>query len=136
MLSNASKYAVKAMHFLVRNSSLNHKILSKDIAEATGVPKPFLSKILQQLSSKDYVSSAKGRTGGFYLTEEQRNRSILDIIIEVEGKDVIQHCILNLENCDESNPCAIHHFIASAKHDLRQSLKAIKLADLKADSID
>lgn len=136
MLSHASKYALKALHYLVKNSSVENKVLSMEIASATAVPKPFLSKILQQLSMKDYVSSAKGRKGGFYLTEKQKERSILDIIIEVEGKDAIRHCILNLDHCDESNPCAIHHFVSEAKSNLHHSLKGIRLSDLQVESFD
>lgn len=135
MLSNSSKYALKAVNYLVVESSPKRKLLSTQIAEATGVPKAFLSNILHLLSQKDYVSATKGPKGGFFLTEEQKKRSIMDIIVEVEGKDTIGQCILNLDHCDANNPCAIHHFIERAKTDLHHSLSAIRLSDLDMDSI-
>ena len=135
MLSNASKYALKAMNYLVKNTSPKNRLFSKEIAEATDIPKAFLSKILHQLSQKNFVSAVKGPKGGFFLTDEQKENSIMEIIIEVEGKDTIGQCILNLEHCDASNPCPIHHFIERAKNDLHRSLRGIRLSDLDMESI-
>ncbi len=134
MLSNASKYAVKAINHLVLNSSEENKLLVKDIAELLDIPKPFLSKILQQLSGGNYISSAKGPGGGFYVTAEQLEGSILDIIVEIEGKDRFKQCALNFDDCNESKPCAIHHLIATMKDGLRKAYKDIRLKDLKSEN--
>ena len=131
MFSNSSKYAIKALAYIVNYSSYENKLLVKEIATKIEVPKPFLSKILQQLSSKDYLSSAKGRKGGFYITEKQLNNSILDIIIETEGKDRLKECVLNFDNCNTLNPCPVHDLIAASKDSLRQSFETTKLEDLR-----
>lgn len=132
MLANSSKYAVRAIDYLVLNSSENHKLMVKDIAEEIGVPKPYLSKLLQQLSAKNLISSTKGPGGGFFITEDQLEGSILDIIVEVEGKDRLKRCALNFDNCDESHPCVIHHMIATPKEALWKAYKEIKLRELKS----
>ncbi|MAP55088.1 Rrf2 family transcriptional regulator [Altibacter sp.] len=132
MLLHSSKYAVKALVYLVANASEEKKLLVKDIAEATEVPQAFLSKLFQQLAAKNLISSTKGRHGGFYLTDAQLQHSVLDIIIELEGKDRLQECALNLENCDAQNPCAIHELIVEEKSALRERFKNITLAHLKA----
>ena len=130
MLSNSSKYVVKALVHLVNHSSEGNKVLVKHLARATEVPQPYLSKLLQQLTTKDYLSSIKGRNGGYFITEAQGENSVLDIIVEIEGKDTLELCILNFENCDSKKPCLIHHLIASQKDALRKSFKTIKLKDL------
>ena len=130
MLSNSSKYAVKALVYLVNHSSEKNKVLVKHLAKATEVPQPYLSKILQQLTAKNYLSSIKGRNGGYFITEAQGENSVLDIIVEIEGKDQLQLCILNFEQCNSQNPCPIHHLVASQKDALRKSFKTIKLKDL------
>jgi Rrf2 family protein len=134
MLANSSKYAIKALHHIVLNASEEHKLLVKDIAAATDLPQPFLSKILQQLATKNLISSSKGRRGGFYLTEAQLEGSILNVIVEIEGKDRLKMCAINFDNCDASNPCPIHHLIAAEKEELRHRYQQIKLADLKQNS--
>ena len=130
MLSNSSKYAVKALAHLVNHSSIDKKILVKDLAKAAKVPQPYLSKILQQLTAKDYLSSIKGRNGGYFITKAQGENSVLDIIVGIEGKDQLQQCILNFEYCDNENPCSIHQLVAFQKDALRKSFKTIKLKDL------
>jgi Rrf2 family iron-sulfur cluster assembly transcriptional regulator len=130
MLSNSSKYAIKALVHLVNHSSEDNKILVKNLAKATEVPQPYLSKLLQQLTAKNYLSSVKGRNGGYFITESQGENSVLDIIVGIEDKDILQQCILNFENCDNKNPCSIHHLVASQKDALRNSFKGIKLKDL------
>jgi len=130
MFANASKYAIKALCVIVSQTSPENKLLVKEIAEQIEVPKPFLSKILQQLSSKEFISSTKGRHGGFYIEGKQLEHSLLDIIVEVEGKNKLQRCAINFDQCDAQNPCPIHHFIATAKNELQENIKNIKLKDL------
>lgn len=130
MLSNSSKYALKAVVHLVNHSSEDNRILVKHLAKATEIPQPYLSKILQQLTAKGYLSSIKGRNGGYFVTKAQSEHSVLDIIVGIEGKDQLQLCILNFEHCDNKNPCSIHHLVASQKDALRKSFKTIKLKDL------
>lgn len=131
MFTNASKYAIKALCVIVEQTSVERKLLVKEVAEQTGIPRPFLSKILQQLSSKKFISSTKGRHGGFYIEEKQLENSLLDIIIEVEGKNRLQRCAINFENCDSDNPCPIHNFISAAKNELQENIRNIRLRDLR-----
>lgn len=131
MLASSSKYAIKALVFLVNNSSEKNKIQAKHIAESTEVPKPFLSKILQLLASRGYLSSTKGPNGGFYVSKVQLENSLLDIIVAVEGKDRMHQCAISFEECDTQNPCPLHNLIAPASQELRQSYSRITLVDLK-----
>ena len=134
MLANSSKYALTALIFLVNNSSKEDKLQAKYIAESTGIPKPFLSKILQVLATKNYLSSSKGPNGGFYISESQLSHSLLDIIVEVEGRDRMHQCALNFKECDTQNPCPIHNIIAPAANELRQNYERTTLKDLKQES--
>jgi len=131
MLSNSSKYALKAVVYIATKSSAENKLLVKEIAEKTNVPKPFLSKILQQLAANDLLSSTKGPHGGFFITENQLKNSVMDIVIETEGRDKLQQCFLNFENCNSQNPCPVHDFIAPAKEALRKSLQQVTIKELK-----
>jgi len=130
MLANSSKYAVKAIVYLVNNSAQDEKKLAIEVAKCAEVPKPFISKLLRQLSSKKLISSSKGPNGGFYISEDQLKGSLLDIIVEVEGKDRLSQCALNFENCNEEKPCPVHHLIALEKASLHNKFKGILLKDL------
>jgi len=131
MISNPSKYAIKSLVYIISNSSEGKKLSGKNIAEAVNVPKPYLSKILQLLSTKNYVSSTKGPGGGFYVTDKQLDNSIYDVIVETEGKDKLALCLLSFENCNTDNPCPVHDIIAPQKNALRDTFKHIRLRDLR-----
>ena len=130
MFSNSSKYAIKALIHLVSFSSEDNKITVKHLAEATAIPQPYLSKILLQLTAKDFLSSTKGPHGGYFILKAQQENSLLDIIVEIEGKDTLLLCVLNFENCNATEPCPIHNFVAQQKDGLRFSLQNIKLKNI------
>ena len=131
MFANTSKYALKALHYIAVHSSEEQRVLAKDVALALELQKPFLSKILNQLSPKDFIQSVKGPYGGFYLTKEQKDRSVMDIIVELEGRDSFSQCILNFENCNELNPCPIHKLVAFEKESLHTAIQNVRIADLQ-----
>lgn len=133
MLSHTSKYALKALHFISKAASEKQKLPAIEIAERTGIPKPFLSKLLKQLASIDLVSSQKGPNGGFYLNHDQMEKTIMDVIIHLEGKDSFKACILNFEACNEQEPCPIHSLVAKEKSGLRAAINRIKISDLSDD---
>ena len=131
MFAHSSKYALKALHYIAKNGSSENRLMAKDIAKAVDIPKPFLSKILKQLALNNFVTSVKGPYGGFYLTDDQLKNSILDVIVELEGRNRFSQCVLNFENCNEKNPCPIHHLVIEEKNGLSQVIKNTLISDLK-----
>jgi len=133
MVSHTSKYALKALHFISKTTIEGDKLPAMEISRRTGIPKPFLSKMLKHLASLGFVSSSKGPRGGFYLDEDQMNRSVLDVLVQLEGKDSLRNCILNFDACNEEKPCPIHILIADEKSRLRASIQNIRISDLSDD---
>lgn len=130
MLSKSAQYAVKALVYLASHSDVNNKVLAARLAAQVDVPKPFLSKILQQFSAADIVSAVKGPRGGFYLTPKQKQNSLYEIMVVADGKDILGRCVLGLHQCDSENPCTIHHLIVDSKTALRDNLASISLAEI------
>lgn len=113
IFSNTCQYAIKACIVLANERK---RIGIKDISQKIGTPVAFTSKILQQLTKKQLISSGKGKGGGFYLTDEQfENLTIKDIYENFEGKEVLTSCLLGLKQCSAEDPCPIHHFAAAIK---------------------
>ncbi len=115
MLTNQSKYAIRAVLYLAVYTDITKKMGSKEVAEMIKVPAPFLAKILQKLVKKNIISSTKGPRGGFYLTEKNQLRSMLDIVAVIEGVEILSDCFLGLPRCGDENPCAIHHIVSPFK---------------------
>lgn len=130
MLSNASKYAIRAMLYLAQNSSPTNKIGAKFIADELETPQPFLAKLLRQLSTNRLVSSTKGPNGGFYLSDENKEKYLWDVIVCIDGGYKFEQCFLGLSKCDHKNPCPVHHIVSPFKEELLDNFKGKTINDL------
>ncbi len=133
MLSTKCKYAIRALIYLSLNSSIFRKINIIHIGEALDIPVPYLRKILQDLVPKNIVSSTKGPNGGFYMTEENKNTSLMRVVEVIDGLRFFDTCGLGLRQCTESNPCPFHDDYKEIKDRFKGMLIDKSLADLAAD---
>lgn len=130
MLSNASKYALRAVLYLAQNSSKKKKFGAKAIAEELETPQPFLAKLLRQLASNKLVSSTKGPKGGFYLTDVDKENYLWDIIVCIDGGYKFEQCFLGLSKCDSKNPCPVHYVVAPFKDKILKEFKEKTIDEL------
>ena len=133
MYSQACKNAIRAVIYLSVNSSEDNPIGIKEISNELGVTYHFLAKIMQQLAKQNLVSSMKGRGGGFYLSKKNKKMKLADIIVAIDGQDVLTGCVLGFDKCNAKNPCVFHEEVVHFRENLnnflvRQSLDAV--ADL------
>lgn len=128
IFSHTCQYAIKACIVLAKEK---RKIGIIDISEIIETPTAFTSKILQQLTKKQLISSEKGKGGGFYLNDEQfENLTIKDIYENFEGEEALTYCLLGLRQCNSENPCPIHH-LAVAVREKVMIMFQYKIKDLK-----
>lgn len=109
MLSNACKYAIRSILYLGIHSDETKKIGVKVIAEDLETPQPFLAKLLQQLTKSKLVSSTKGPNGGFYLSDQNKQNSVWDIVENIDGTEKFEQCFLGLSRCSDEKPCPVHY---------------------------
>lgn len=109
MLSNTSKYAIRAAIYLALKEENNKKTDIKTIASALNIPSPFLAKILQVLAKQKLLKSTKGPNGGFSLARDANEISMYEIVTIIEGKDIFDQCLISLRTCNEEGvPCPMH----------------------------
>ncbi|HEY5687288.1 MAG TPA: Rrf2 family transcriptional regulator [Yeosuana sp.] len=133
MISNSSKYAIKAVLYLALHSSEENKIMVKDIAEPINVPQAYIAKLLQELAKRKLISSTRGPKGGFYLSEEDKNGKVLNIVSAIDNEKKLNACILSLEHCNENKPCPLHHIISPSRSILMKNLKIKTIDELSQD---
>lgn len=121
MFSNSTKYAIRTIEYLLLNQE-NDKLSVIKLATELDIPQPYLSKIMQQLSKGDIISSTKGRGGGFYLSPQNMKRPLIDIVICIEGHNVFDKCVLGLNQCSDDNPCLLHTHFKIFKESLEKSI--------------
>ena len=133
MLSNSSKYALKAVLFLAVNSDGNKKILAKNLSEPINVPKAYISKLLQKLAKHNIVSSTRGPSGGFYLSNKNRSVRLLEIVNIIDGENRLTSCMLSLNKCNAEYPCPMHDLIGDTKTHFLRNLEETTVEDLASD---
>ena len=133
MLSNSSKYALNAVLYLAVHSTYENKILAKEISESTKIPRAYLSKLLQELTRHNLICSVRGPHGGFYLTDENRAVSLLQIVTLIDGDNRLTSCVLGLHKCDNKNPCPLHDLVGETKTNFVKNLEETTVQDLVAD---
>lgn len=96
--------------FLVAQRSQEGKFVGiKEVVEGLDAPQHFIAKILQDLTKRGFLTSAKGPNGGFLVNDEQRQTTLLDIVYALDGDKIITSCCLGLKDCSEKNPCPVHN---------------------------
>jgi len=109
IFSKTCEYAIRAVFYLAHKSSTGSKTGIRDIASGIDSPELYLGKILQDLSRKGLISSAKGPHGGFYLSPEMLEQPLIEIVKAIDGDDLFLGCGLGLKQCSEINPCPLHN---------------------------
>ncbi|TBN02475.1 Rrf2 family transcriptional regulator [Hyunsoonleella flava] len=133
MLSNSSKYAVKAVLFLALHSSEENKIVVKDIAAPINVPLAYIAKLLQELSKENIISSTRGPKGGFYLSDSNKEQPVINILKIIDGEKRLTSCMLSLEKCNEEKPCPLHNILSSSRQTILKSLQEKTINELALD---
>ncbi|MBE0424722.1 MAG: Rrf2 family transcriptional regulator [Lutibacter sp.] len=136
MLSNASKYAILSTLYLAEHSNEERKISVKEIAENIDVPSPFLAKLFQQLVRGKIISSSKGPHGGFYLSEKNKQKNVLDIIDNIDGLNKLNGCFLGLNECDSTNPCPVHFIVVPFKNNILAKFRDLTIMEFAKEIAD
>ncbi|NDV45302.1 RrF2 family transcriptional regulator [Flagellimonas sediminis] len=118
MLTNAGKYAIRAVMYLAIHSNANKKMGAKTIAGALDIPQAFLAQLLRTLTTDRLISSSKGPGGGFYLEDADREHTLWQVIVSIDGEHRFHECFLGLSICDDAHPCPVHHLVSPFKKEL------------------
>ena len=108
MLSLTCKTAIKSVIYLASKFNSGEKAGIKEIAEFIGASEHTVGKMLQTLVKEKVINSAKGPTGGFYITARQKLQPIIAVIEAIDGKEVFNQCVLGMSKCAATHPCPIH----------------------------
>jgi Rrf2 family protein len=117
------------MFLLAQLSEEGRYVGIKEIVAGLDAPQHFIAKILQDLTKRGFLSSAKGPNGGFLVTATQQKTSLLEIVFAIDGEKIITSCCLGLKDCSEKNPCPVHEEYKGIRKKLRTMLSNTKVAD-------
>jgi Rrf2 family protein len=130
-LSQTTGYAIRALACL--HECGDGLMLAKDVARCTGIPLPYLQKILRDLGRSGLIEAHRGMGGGFALRKPPEKISFYDIARFVDGNDVVPACLLGIGEdspCQTSTRC--HRLWAAERRRLIRLLKSLTLVDARS----
>ena len=139
MLTQRSRYALRAMLMLARSPAAIPLPMSRIAAEAKG-PRKVLEFILAALRAAGLVLSYRGRVGGFRLSRPPHLVSFGEIIRVIEGPLALVPCVSRTayrrcEDCVDEAECAIRRAMLVVRDDTARILDGTSLADGTADDL-
>ncbi len=103
---------------------------AKDVAVATGIAPPTVSKLLKLLSKAEIVTSTRGANGGYRLSRGPAAISAAAIIDALEGPVSITECSASDSNCDFESTCNVGSAWQRINVAIRRALDDVTLEDL------
>jgi len=135
MISQTARYALHILGFLVGRRG--EVARGAEIAEATGVPVSYLSKILNQLRKVGVVDSQKGWRGGFRIREEALDRPVRDVVVALDGAGSVDRtdCVFGMPTCDSERPCPLHPHWEAIRDRFTAMVTDTRIRDLGGEAV-
>lgn len=140
MLTQRSRYALRAMLFLAEAKPGSGPVPMTRIAETANVPRKFLELILAELREAGLLVSHRGKHGGYRLARPVRLISLGDIIRTIEGPLALVPCVSRTAyrpcgDCHEEASCAIRRAMARVRDETARILDGTSLAEAAAQEL-
>lgn len=106
-------------------------VSAAELACASGIAPPTVSKLLKSLAKAQLVHSARGVHGGYRLARTAKEISATEVIDALEGPVSITECSASDSNCAYEHHCNVGNAWQRINIAIRRALDDISLADLQ-----
>ncbi len=136
MLSNKTKYALKAMLFLASKYPAKEPVLIAEVAHKESIPKKFLEAILLELKNKGFLQSKKGKGGGYLLMRSPDQISFGEVIGIFENPFAAMPCLdsskhRRCDECRKGSVCGIQRVMQEVYQTTSGILNVTTLQDVQ-----
>jgi Rrf2 family iron-sulfur cluster assembly transcriptional regulator len=129
IINRSTQYTLQVLMHLVAHPS-SRPVLARELAEELHIPSPYLAKLLQQPCRVGWLSSTRGRGGGFTLSPGTENITLLEILMLSRGERISHECLLGFKECDDKTACVMHQHWKPIKQELLGQFGGYTLAQL------
>lgn len=101
------------------------------VSDCTGIPKPYLAKVIARLADSGILLSRRGVGGGIQLARPLSDISLYDISVAIEGADFLSCCLLGANECTDMRACPTHVFWKGERARIRDELERTTLDKIR-----
>jgi len=127
-LSKLTDYATVILSFMARDNTQVHAAM--EIASATGIALPTVSKILKLLVNAKVLMSTRGAKGGYALARTPDKITIAAVISALEGPIALTECSISQQGCEQASGCEIRGNWNLINTTIHNALESVTLADM------
>jgi Rrf2 family protein len=131
-LSRRGDYVTRAALNLARAFGADGYQKIREVVAGTEIPPTFAAQILADLVRAGLAASKAGKKGGYRLTREPDQVSLLEVIEAAEGPLRPDHCALGTGPCRWDQVCPLHETWSEATTRLRTVLSEASLGEVAA----
>lgn len=103
---------------------------AREMAEATALPAPVVSKMLKHLAQTGLLASHRGAKGGYALVRRPEKVSVAEIIEALEGPIALMECTAGPGHCEQEASCQVREPWQRINRAVESTLDRVTLADL------
>ncbi len=129
-LSKLADYGIVVMTYLAEGPAEVRAAV--DVAGATRVAVPTVSKVLKRLSRAGLLVSIRGAKGGYRLARGPAAISIAEVIHALEGPLAMTECVSDAGSCSQEPYCAVRGNWQRINETVQRALAEVSLADMVA----
>ena len=138
MISQRARYAFKAVVALAR-AKPGEGMQIKQLCEQEKLPRKFLEQILLTLKAAGYISSRRGRDGGYEILKAPAKIMIGPMLRAVDGPIAPLPCLSRTayrrcDDCRDEASCELRIAFDKAYSDYLATLEHLSLADIMRQS--
>jgi Rrf2 family protein len=127
MISQTAEYALRAVLYLGNHEGM--ALTTHQIAKATRLPAGYLSKVLQSLGKAGIVHSQRGLHGGFTLTRDMKELTLLDVVNAVDPLHQVNCCPLGIPS-HQKKLCPLHQRLAEVVDNTEKIFSEVSFAEI------
>ena len=129
ILNKTTEYALNVLSFM---ATRNKEIYPAEcLYKELNIPRQYLRRLLTDLSKKGFITSIRGRNGGFVFSRDLSTINFAQVIEAMEGTGAMKTCLLGFTACIVDHPCVMHDLWTEARSRMLEILTNTSLADLK-----
>ncbi len=132
-LTRAADYGVRVMIQLAAPPA-GGRVSLLPLAQATGAPESFLSKVLQALGRAGLITSRRGQSGGFRITPHGNIATMREVIEAIDGSICLNVCLMHGRSCLRKPRCPAHPVWVRAQQAMLEVLSNTTVAAMAAQT--
>ena len=127
--SKTTEYALRIMSFMAMNEKKLYS--ANEIYANLKIPFRYLRKLLTTLSKNGLLISVQGKSGGYRISRDLNEISLLDIIQQTGDNKFKNECFFGFHDCAFVKKCAMHDKWAAVRENINQVLTTTTLEEIR-----